>query len=104
MTSTDFNIIVEKQFKKCQEVLGVKNTEYTPSDTDRLSYFRKAADLMDVSPKKALFGMLAKHLISISDMCTSNNKFSNDRWSEKITDSINYLLLLKAMIEEENNE
>ena len=66
MTSTDFNIVVEKQFKKCQEVLGAKNTEYTPSDTDRLSYFRKAADLMDVSPKKALFGMLAKHLISIS--------------------------------------
>lgn len=45
--------------------------------------------------------MLSKHLVSISDMCVDGREYSVERWTEKITDSINYLLILRAMIEEE---
>lgn len=55
---------------------------------------------MNCTPKQALLGMLSKHLISVSDMCVSGS-YSKQLWTEKITDSINYLLLLKAMVEEE---
>ena len=45
--------------------------------------------------------MLAKHLVSLSDMCTDGNDYTLERWAEKITDSINYLLILRAVVEEE---
>ena len=73
------------------------------SNTARLAHFKRAAALIDGTPKEALLGMLTKHLVSISDMCTDDRSYSLDRWTEKITDSINYLLLLKALVEEEAN-
>ena len=59
---------------------------------------------MNSSPKAALMGMLSKHLISISDMCTDERQYSREQWDEKITDSINYFLILRALVEEEPNE
>ena len=59
---------------------------------------------MDSTPKAALFGMLAKHLVSVSDMCLDKEKYHKEVWSEKITDSINYLLILAAIVEEEQFE
>jgi hypothetical protein len=35
-------------------------------------------------------------------MCTDKQPYSLDRWNEKITDSINYLLILRAVVEEEH--
>lgn len=99
-----FNESVNKQLSICKNMLVSKSEEYTPkAQTDRLVYFKKAAVLTNSTPKAALFGMLAKHIVSISDMCTSNQKYTIARWEEKITDNINYLLILKALIEEEQH-
>ena len=100
MTSKDFSKVVGEQLGYCETLLGIKGEEYA-DDEDRLRHFKKAGALMNCTPEAALFGMLLKHLISISDMCTSNERYAPDRWTEKITDSINYLLLLKALTEEE---
>lgn len=101
MTATEFENLVQAQFSHCMDTLGVKNKEYTLEDTDRLRYFKRAAVLTRSTPKEALFGMLVKHLISISDMCTADEEFPKERWLEKITDAINYLVLLRAMVAEE---
>ena len=54
------------------------------------------------TPQRALAGMMAKHIISIYDMCFTDRKtFELAVWEEKITDSLNYLFLLKAVIKEE---
>lgn len=103
MLQEEFNDIVTKQMKKCWETLFNKGNEYTMQG-DRLSHFKKAAAVMDSTPKAALFGMLAKHLVSVSDMCLSNGKYHKEIWSEKITDSISYLLILAAIVEEEQFE
>ena len=103
MLQEEFNNIVTNQMKKCWETLFNKGNEYSVQD-DRLSHFKKAAAVMDSTPKAALFGMLAKHLVSVSDMCLSNGKCHKEIWSEKITDSINYLLILAAIVEEEQIE
>lgn len=100
MTNNDFEKIVTEQLDYCKDLLIVKGKEYSLTD-DRLSAFKKAADIQGSSVKEALAGMMAKHIVSIYDMCSSDAAFSKARWTEKITDSINYLLLLKAAIEEE---
>ena len=97
-----FNKVVKEQLLYCEQLLTGKGEEYAPdSNIDRLAHFKKAAVIMDGTPKEALLGMLTKHLVSISDMCTGGHTYSKERWAEKITDSINYLLLLKALVEEE---
>lgn len=100
MTSNTFNEIVQEQLNYCIELLGVKNTEYSPDERDRLHTFEVAAALQGCSRKEALAGMMAKHSVSVYDMCQGGS-YSKEKWIEKITDSINYLLLLRAMIEEE---
>ena len=103
MLQEEFNDIVTKQMKKCWETPFNKGNEYSVQG-DRLSHFKKAAAVMDSTPEAALFGMLSKHLISLSDMCLDKRKHPNEVWSEKITDSINYLLILAAIVEEEQIE
>ena len=58
------------------------------------------------SPERALAGMMAKHIVSLYDMCYADGEtFDMATWDEKITDSLNYLFLLKAVVEEgEKNE
>lgn len=104
-----FNKVVKEQLLTCENLLIGKGHEYAPdavdeNNVDRLAHFKKAAAIIGGTPKEALLGMLAKHLVSISDMCTDGHAYTKDRWTEKITDSINYLLLLKAVVEEEAKE
>ena len=104
MTSDFFATAVAEQLRTCAKLLDTKGEEYAPdADIDRLAHFKKAASIMGGSTKSALFGMLAKHIVSLSDMCTDGREYSAARWSEKITDSINYLLILGAMVKEESN-
>ena len=108
MNSTDFENIVHQQVAISLNLLTKKGAEYSNADLsdetcDRLAHFKKAAVIMNGTPKQALLGMLSKHLISVADMCVSGS-YSKLLWSEKITDSINYLLLLRAMVEEEERK
>ena len=49
----------------------------------------------------ALAGMLAKHIVSLYDMCFDNDTdYGISSWYEKITGSLNYLFLLKAIVKE----
>lgn len=100
MNTDDFAEIVGNQFRICEDVLVDKNREYATEDV--LHNFRVAADLTGESMRKALSGMLAKHTVSIFDMCQSMEVYPLATWNEKITDHINYLILLKAIVLEEN--
>lgn len=99
MTNQEFNEIAEKQIAKCMDLLGLKGNEYDTDSNDRLHVFKVAAKLQHESPMQALAGMMVKHTVSIYDMC-AEGEHSIGKWEEKISDSINYLLLLKAMVVE----
>lgn len=97
MTPEQFDRIMEQQLNICRDVLGSKADEYA-SDLDRLHNFKLAAALMEKTPTKALAGMMAKHTISLYDMMESGHPHPLELWSEKITDHINYLILLRAIV------
>lgn len=101
MEQKEFNKIISEQIDLCNELLINKGQEYALTK-DRLKSFKDAANLLNVSTKQALCGQLAKHIISIMDMCNAQIDFTDNKWSEKITDAINYLLLLKAIVIEDN--
>ena len=103
MNDNDFQVVIRNSFYRSTHVLGSKGKEYAPGE-DRLSNFKKAANLQGLSPEQALFGMLAKHLVSLAEMVGAQDgtSFAREVWHEKLTDSINYLFLLEAIIHEKD--
>lgn len=100
-----FNEIIQQQLEACANVLVVKGQEYAPGESacgyDRLSDFKRAATIQGVTPKQALLGMMTKHIISIYRMVEDCGRYDESVWNEKITDAMNYLLILRALIREE---
>lgn len=101
MTNQAFEQILDDQLNYCRGLLTSKGKEYDLAVDDRFHSFKTAAAVQNCTPKQALCGMMCKHTISIYDMACSEETFATEKWIEKITDHINYLLLLRGMIEEE---
>lgn len=101
MTLEKFNDFVSSLFEGCASLLTRKGVEYEKS-ADRLANFKRAAMLQHETPEKALFGMLAKHIVSIADLCaeSGDRDIPLELWDEKIMDGISYLVLLRALAEE----
>lgn len=98
MNAEEFNTIVNDTLLKCTETLCSKSKEYS-TDKDKLHNFKTAAQIQNITPIQALAGMMCKHTVSVYDMCQGGT-YSADMWDEKIGDSINYLLLLRALVQD----
>ena len=98
MTATEFERIFEEQVERSRMVLVNKASEYATED--RLHNFKVAAALEGKTPEQALAGMMAKHTVSVYDMAESGLVYPIELWQEKITDHINYLFLLNAIVRE----
>lgn len=101
MDSETFERIFEDGVDKIRHTLIVKAREYA-DDSDRMRNFTKAAAFIGGTPEQALWGYLVKHLISISDMIESGQKFPEGTWDEKVGDALTYLFLLRALVVETN--
>ena len=98
MTATEFERLFEEQVERSRIVLVNKASEYATED--RLHNFKVAAALEGKTPEQALAGMMAKHTVSVYDMAESGLAYPIELWQEKITDHINYLFLLNAIVRE----
>ena len=99
MTSEVFNEHLKYMTAVSVDTLKDKAKEYA-TNGDRLHNFKVASGIQGVTSQAALAGMMAKHTVSVYDMCESGERHPDWMWQEKITDSINYLLLLNAMVRE----
>lgn len=103
MKADFFQQIFDYQIDRVASVLVNKAREYA-DDVDRLANFKRAAELQNTTPIKALGGMMAKHTISVYDMIDSDKTYGIELWDEKITDHINYLILLRAALADVEEE
>lgn len=106
MNNEQFNEIFTNTMSICENVLCKKAGEYA-DDTDRLHNFKQAANLQLCTPIRALGGMMAKHTVSVYDLIERVEQgftVSPELWDEKIVDSINYLILLRAMVQDQADE
>lgn len=102
MNTAEFNLIFDQTIERCRQTLCNKAIEYAEND-DRLHNFHVAAGLQGNTPIEALGGMMVKHTVSVFDMIRHEGKgasYVQELWQEKIKDSINYLILLQAMVSE----
>ena len=125
MNHKEFNELLDQILHRVTNVLASKSAEYS-TDTDKLHNFKRAGAMLQCSPEKALVGMWTKHVISILDIIDEidrqqsthlkrlrkaftkaffkkyyEKQINIEMIEEKITDAINYLILLEALIKEE---
>jgi len=100
VTLCKFNTLTTKQIEHCKGILETKGSEYV-FGPDRLEHFKTAATAQGVTPKQALWAMVAKHIASLSSMCRVEGDYPLALWQEKITDTLCYSLLLWALVNEE---
>lgn len=103
MTYEVFSDCVQAQVGHCLDLLTKKGLDYAPG-ADRLSAFKKAAAIQGCTQAQAAMGMLAKHLVSIAEMIRSGDDYPAQVWDEKIGDSVNYLLMIRAIALEEHHK
>lgn len=99
MDNAQFMDIVIKRQNYCLDLLNKKAAEYAP-DEDRLENFKRAAGILQQSSAQALLGMLVKHWVSIAVMIETDQVGAQYGclWKEKISDAINYMHLLEAVL------
>lgn len=105
MTTQEFEQVIENRIDTCKSTLCNKAKEYATED--RLHNFKVAAELQSCTPITALAGMMAKHTVSVYDLIQKQEQgfvVSREMWDEKIGDSINYLILLSALVQEKFDE
>ena len=99
----NFDEIIENQIKNCKDLLNVKFTEYQHGE-DLLSNFNNIAKMLDIEPITAWMGLWTKHVESIITRIHRGQDWPCKEWDEKITDCINYLLLLQCILHQHMRE
>lgn len=103
MTGLDFESVLDRRISLIRNTLLQKAKEYATRD-DRLNNFRRLAEMQRVSMARAAWGLVGKQIVSVQDMIESGDTFSREEWDEKIGDVINYMILIEAIVAEENRK
>lgn len=101
-TESEYEKSIKEMISHCESVLIEKHREYATSDD--FHNFNVAAELQGITPLQALIGMMDKHVVSVHDYVNEHAEGRNitpEQWREKIGDNINYLLILWAMVSQE---
>ena len=101
MKLEEFERLAQKRFDSCLGLMvGAKHKEYS-RNSDKLHNFKIAGQILNKNPEDALLGMMIKHFVLVIDIVNDLPTPPTDAiLSEKITDSINYLVLLEALLKE----
>ena len=97
ITQNEVNAVFDEQVRLCADTLKRKTKEYTGDDPDRLGAFKAAAALQHTTPQRALVGMLAKHIVSLYNMCFAEEVvYPMDTWDEKRSQTLLTIVLTES--------
>lgn len=102
MNLEKFHYFLQAILEHIEEVLDNKSADYAAKG-NKLANFQLQARIDDITPIEALRGNWLKHRSSIIqglDELETGKVRPKEWWKEKIIDSINYQILLLALLEE----
>ena len=99
MTSEEYAKFRDDFLKSTSDMSDLKRVEYTigNQDNDVFTNFRSIGDRLGVDPKIVLSVYLFKHMDSIRSYLKHGKTFTEEI-SGRISDAINYLVLLNGLI------
>lgn len=105
MTSDQYAKFRDDFLKSTSDMSDLKRIEYTigNQDNDVFTNFRSIGDRLGIDPKLVLSVYLFKHMDSIRSYLKHGQTFTEEI-SGRISDAINYLVLLNGMIQVEKED
>lgn len=103
MKREDFSKKVEKRIDLIRQTLLAKHKEYAKDDNVFRNFDEAAGGFsLHSTSAEVLWSYMTKHLVSIKDIVADSKIVKPEVVSEKIGDVINYLILLEAMLNKQN--
>lgn len=108
MNSIDLMQNIENRFLFCKQILNDRKSQYCSND-DRLSNFKRGAEIVRLSNEKYAFNLMTKQLTSVLDIIDEivviiDEQQKADILAEKFTDLHNYLFLIENLFIEKRIE
>lgn len=104
MTHEELLLIVDNEVNRCKKVLGKKQSHYAGGG-DRLRQFTSFMHLRRRDNRiQGVGDQLEKHVTKLFDMIDDRAPTGKANWDETIGDALNYLFLLRAVLEEDGYE
>ena len=101
MTQKERDAFIKHFFEEyCVKVYQTKGKEYSRSEDDVNSNFKRLASELNLGSKKVLYIYLKKHLDAITNYI-NQGQVESEPIESRIGDAINYLFILASLIEEE---
>ena len=101
MNQSDMSKVMDRILKEVAIMRNAGQAEYAHDDDDVFANFNRVSNLLDVDRKKVLMTYMLKHVDGIAAY-VKGHKSQREDVTGRITDCVVYLMLLWAMIEEEN--
>ena len=92
---TKFQSFISRRLKRCIETLTMKRKEYT-DEVNPFINFECGAKTIGEVPEKVMFYYMLKHFESFKDIVLNQRDVSKEVWDEKVSDLINYILIIDA--------
>jgi len=104
MTNKDFYELMDKTFSEALAIAKAKGEDYTKGSNDALANFKEAGDMLGVDPLKICLIFANKHYAAITNYVKTGGKSESEPIDMRIKDMINYLVLLLALIKENESK
>ena len=104
MKVKDFFEWSESMQKEENRLMKVKGEEYTVSDEDKFKNFNSIGERMSLMPEQVCLIYLLKHMDSITNYVNKGTEYSDEKIEGRISDAIQYLLLLVTLITDEKQK
>jgi len=103
MTNKEFLADIEKTFHDGLELIKIKNADYADS-TNPFKNF-ESAEVVGVDVKRAILVRVLDKISRISNLLGKKTSMvCDEKLEDTILDVLNYLFILKAKIDDENNQ
>lgn len=94
----------EEIFKKCVEVMKMKNADYSASQDNAFRNFEGVEYFMVCETKTGMMVRLTDKFMRISHLLKNPPKVKSESLKDSIEDAINYLAIMHAYIEHQEQE
>lgn len=100
MTRQELLLSVSKTYKNGLELMKIKNKDYA-RDSDALSNF-KSVEVIDLTSEQAILVRVLDKISRVSNLIGKSASVKDESVEDTLLDCINYLAILKAMLEAKN--
>ena len=105
LQKTDFSSFVQDTqalFDRCVELMRSKSNDYAEGG-DAFLNFKTAAQIAGISPEQTLLTLLGMKLSRLTQLISKGKKAKNESVEDTLLDLINYVVLLRGMLREQEN-